>query len=497
MSMLIQTEEDAYTGESGGVAQILHLVPAQVAAVAPETEEHDAESPLLTAVTELSERERNYRRLLGAADGLASLLATGIVVMLSHRTPTWGVVFVPFLAVLVAQIEGLYDRDDQVIQKANIAEWRPILGAAAVVGIGVYLGWRVLTNATSGGGMRLFILIVVAISVLTVALRAVARRIARSISVHERCVIIADPKRVSGLAQRLSAAPGVDLVGIVREDALSGSVAELRGIVNDLHFHRLVIAPSAEPGASTLHLIQAAKFLGVRVSLLPGIMTAVGGFAVIEELDGMTLLGVPRFGLSRSSARLKRAFDVVVGAFALVALSPILLAMAAAIKLDSRGPVIFTQTRIGRGGRPFRIWKFRSMVDGADAMKQKLLLQNEASGGLFKIVGDPRITRVGRHIRATHLDELPQLVNVLRGEMSLVGPRPLVVEEDARVKGRDRHRIHLTPGITGPWQVKGPLNTPLSEMAMLDYRYASDWSIWRDLDILAQTVFRVLDRGGH
>lgn len=497
MSMLSQMEDDAHQDESGAIGEVLHLVPAPVEKVTPETEEHDANGPVLSAVTQLAQREQNYRRLLGVADGVASLVVTGIAIALSGRSPTWGVVFVPLLAVLVAKIEGLYDRDDQVIQKANIAEWRPIVRAAAVVGIGVYLSWRVLTNATSGGGMRLFLFLVAATSVLTVILRAIARRLARKLSVPERCVIIADPRRVSALAQRLGAAQGVELVGMVSEDALIGSVAELRSMVEELHFHRLVISPSAELDGSTLHLIQAAKFLGVRVSLLPGVMTAVGGFATIEELDGMTLLGVPRFGLSHSSVLLKRGFDVVIGTFALIALAPILLAISVAIKLTSQGPVIFKQTRIGRGGKPFRIWKFRSMVDGADGMKDKLMLQNEATGGLFKIVDDPRITRVGQHIRSTHLDELPQLVNVLRGEMSLVGPRPLVPDEDARVKGRDRHRIHLTPGITGPWQVKGPLNTPLAEMAMLDYRYASDWSIWRDLDILAQTVFRVLSRGGH
>jgi lipopolysaccharide/colanic/teichoic acid biosynthesis glycosyltransferase len=130
-------------------------------------------------------------------------------------------------------------------------------------------------------------------------------------------------------------------------------------------------------------------------------------------------------------------------------------------------------------------------------MKQELRELNEAGSGLFKIAADPRITRIGRQLRSTHLDELPQLINVLRGEMSLVGPRPLVAEEDSLFTGRDRHRLRLTPGMTGPWQVKGPMNAPISEMAMLDYRYASNWSIWQDVDILLKTALRVVDRAGH
>ena len=497
MSTLRQRDTDTADTEPTIMAQVLHLVSDGAESVAPEAEEHDTSGPVLAAMAQVSQRERTYRRSLGLADGAASLAAALIATFVAGKDPMWAIIFVAPFAILMAKIQGLYDRDDQVIQKTNIVEWRTVLQTVTITGIGVYLAWREITDAQSGGGMRLFLFLVVVTFLFTLALRSIARHLARRLTVAERCVIVGDPSRSIGLARRLEAAVGVELVGMVHEDALTGSVAGLRTVVEDLHFHRLVIAPSGEPNGSTLHLIQAAKFLGVRVSLVPDVMTAVGGFAQIEELDGLTLLGVPRFGLSYSSAMLKRIFDLVVGSFALVALSPVMLVMALAIKLDSPGPVLFRQTRIGRGGRPFQILKLRSMVDGADAMKQELLNQNEAGDGLFKMASDPRITRVGRHIRATHLDELPQLINVLRGEMSLVGPRPLVVEEDARVKGRDRHRVNLVPGITGPWQVKGPLSTPLSEMAMLDYRYASNWSIWTDFDILIQTVLRVLDRGGH
>jgi lipopolysaccharide/colanic/teichoic acid biosynthesis glycosyltransferase len=174
--------------------------------------------------------------------------------------------------------------------------------------------------------------------------------------------------------------------------------------------------------------------------------------------------------------------------------APVLAALAIAIRLDSRGSIFFRQVRIGRDGEPFEIFKFRSMVTGADAQKDALRGFNEVGDGMFKISSDPRVTRVGRLLRGTSLDELPQLFNVLRGEMSLVGPRPLVVDEDALVLGLDRSRLHLTPGMTGPWQVLGA-RVPMQEMVGIDYLYVSSWSLWLDVKLLLRTVRHVLRRG--
>jgi lipopolysaccharide/colanic/teichoic acid biosynthesis glycosyltransferase len=169
--------------------------------------------------------------------------------------------------------------------------------------------------------------------------------------------------------------------------------------------------------------------------------------------------------------------------------------IAAAIKLDSRGPVLFRQQRIGQDGQPFEMLKFRTMVDGAEGQKAELLHRNEREG-LFKIADDPRITRVGRLLRRAYLDELPQLLNVLRADMSLVGPRPLVIEDDSRIVGWDRRRLHLTPGMTGPWQVSGVTRPPLGEMVKLDYLYVATWSLWGDVKIILRTIALVLDRRG-
>jgi lipopolysaccharide/colanic/teichoic acid biosynthesis glycosyltransferase len=172
-----------------------------------------------------------------------------------------------------------------------------------------------------------------------------------------------------------------------------------------------------------------------------------------------------------------------------------MILMAVAIKLDSRGPVLFRQPRIGRHGKPFEMFKFRTMIPEADQRKDELRHLNEANG-LFKILNDPRITRIGALLRRTSLDELPQLWDLIRGEMSLVGPRPLVLEEDARIAGWQRRRLDLTPGMTGHWQILGSARIPLDEMVKLDYLYVTNWSLWLDVKILLRTVPHVVARRG-
>jgi lipopolysaccharide/colanic/teichoic acid biosynthesis glycosyltransferase len=209
----------------------------------------------------------------------------------------------------------------------------------------------------------------------------------------------------------------------------------------------------------------------------------------------VTVLGVRRAGLGRSSRAVKRAMDVTGAAFGLLVLAPFGALVAVAITLDTTGPVFFRQSRVGRDGRTFQMIKFRSMIDGAEAQRAALQALNETDG-IFKLSKDPRLTRVGRLLRRTSIDELPQLINVLRGDMSLVGPRPLVLDEDRLVEGRHRERLALAPGMTGPWQVLGPTRPPLSEMVKTDYLYAANWSLWSDVKILLRTFGHVTGQRG-
>jgi lipopolysaccharide/colanic/teichoic acid biosynthesis glycosyltransferase len=244
-----------------------------------------------------------------------------------------------------------------------------------------------------------------------------------------------------------------------------------------------------------LNTTRTLKSMGLRVSVLPRLPEVVGSSVELDDVDGITLLGMRRFGLTRSSGAIKRSFDFVGASLTLLVLAPLLAAIAVAIKLDSRGPVLFRQRRMGRHGVPFEIVKFRTMVEEAEAQKSALAARNEAVG-IFKIKDDPRITRVGKLLRQISLDELPQLFNVLRGEMSLVGHRPLPLDEDDRIEGWRRSRLELPPGITGPWQIFGSARIPLDEMVKIDYLYGANWSLWLDVKILLRTVPFVLGRRG-
>jgi lipopolysaccharide/colanic/teichoic acid biosynthesis glycosyltransferase len=204
-------------------------------------------------------------------------------------------------------------------------------------------------------------------------------------------------------------------------------------------------------------------------------------------------LGQPR---SRADRALKRAFDLAGGAVLLIVLAPVFLTISLLIKMDSPGPILFRQRRIGQYGVPFRMFKFRTMVDGADTRKPALLQMNEAAEGLFKISGDPRLTRTGRWLRRTSLDELPQLLDVISGRMSLVGPRPLIPQEDSQITGADRGRLTMRPGMTGVWQVNGASAIPISEMVELDKEYIDQWSLWFDLKLLLRTASHVAHRRG-
>jgi exopolysaccharide biosynthesis polyprenyl glycosylphosphotransferase len=484
----------------GGNLRLISSSPHGSAARAAEPERRvlqDHEFEELAPVTALMRREQTHRRWLAGADGLGALVTILIVARFRGQPFSWAFLACPLLAVLIAKVQGLYDRDDMTVRKSTLTEWRAVLRAAALTGVASYVLWYAVTDDLAKRGVRTIAALVLGNFLLTLPARAAARSLARRLSADARCLIVGTPHRCMELGSVVDATAGVELVGIVPDARLDCSVAGVSALVEELGVQRIIVGP--HPGSSeedVLTLIRSAKWLGVRVSLMPTLMSVVGAATTVDELDSIVLLGVPRFGLSPSSAVLKRTLDLVLGSLALLVLSPVMAMTALVIRLDSTGPALFRQRRIGREGRPFVICKFRSMVDDADQMKAALTDRNETAG-LFKLKNDPRVTRVGSALRRTYLDELPQLFNVMKGEMSLVGPRPLVESEDALLTGYDRHRSRVTPGMTGPWQLRGPLNASLSELARLDYLYASNWSIWADIDILLGTAARVVSRHGH
>jgi exopolysaccharide biosynthesis polyprenyl glycosylphosphotransferase len=436
--------------------------------------------------------------MLGLADAVAAVAGTAAVIgWAGGDALSPGLVLLVVVIIAIHKIAGLYDRDDLVMQRSTLDEMPTLMQVSSI--------YTLIVAATAGEvfeirpGPQQLVLLWLVTGLLITLLRVAARSAASALAPAERCLIIGDPEHVRHIEQKIGEGRRrVHVVSTVEVDGGQADfrrAADLRPLLADGDIHRVVIAPLTHDAAETVELVRVAKAAGVRVSILPRVLEAVGSAVEFEQLDGMTILGVRRFGLTRSSHIVKRAFDLVVGGVAFLAALPLLLLISLLVRLDSPGPVFFRQTRVGRDGRCFKIWKFRSMVTEAEAMKEQLRERNE-SEGLFKITEDPRVTRVGRLLRRTSLDELPQIFNVLTGEMSLVGPRPLVVDEDALIEGIYRSRLQLTPGMTGPWQILGSTRVPLDEMLGIDYLYVANWSLWTDVKILLRTINHVLMRKG-
>jgi exopolysaccharide biosynthesis polyprenyl glycosylphosphotransferase len=447
-------------------------------------------------------RDRTFRRMLLYADIVSACAALAVAVVLTGGDGLRDTTLLALpLIITVAKLKGLYDRDELLVRKTTVDEAPQLFQLATLSSLLIWLLDDVFVSGALDGGQVVVLWATLFAGAL--AARHLARAFAHRVTPPERCVFVGDVDGFTRLQGKLADGQStaqlvcrMSLQRVGRHGAVRADAAELRELLAWTRADRLIIDSQALPPHDMLDFVRAAKSVGVHVSLLPRILDVVGSSVVFDQIGGVTLLGVRRFGLSRSSWLIKRAFDLTGASIGLLMTAPFLALIAAAIRFESRGPIFFRQVRVGRDGRHFRIWKFRTMLPDAEHRKHELLPHNEAAGGLFKIEDDPRITRVGRFLRRTSLDELPQLFNVLTGDMSLVGPRPLVCDEDERITGLDRRRLHLTPGMTGPWQILGSSRIPLQEMVKLDYLYVAGWSLWEDVKILLRTLPYVLARRG-
>ena len=444
--------------------------------------------------------DRRFRRLLGLADVLAcgGALTACVLLLGSGHVVSPGLVLALPLIVAISKLLGLYDRDELVLRKSTLEEAPVLFQLATLFSLTLWIAEEPLQLGPSSGWQMAVLWGV--LFLLLVGTRVTARGIARRTTPPERCLLLGDPEACSRARQKLdeSAAVNAQIVAEITSRRIGEAEVPLGVLANVASEHgvqRVIIAPRSTDHGDVLNLVRAVKSMGLNVSVLPRLLEIVGSSVVVDDIEGLRVLGVARFGLTRSSRLVKRVFDVIGSCLGLFVLAPTLALIAVAVKLESRGPTLFRQTRIGRDGQTFEMLKFRTMVDGADELKDGLRELNEASG-VFKIADDPRITRLGRTLRRASLDELPQLYNVLKGEMSLVGPRPLVTEDDCQIEGWDRDRLHLTPGMTGPWQVLGSARIPLHEMVKLDYLYVATWSLWGDVKILLRTFALVSGRQG-
>src|SRR5262249_51052108 len=350
-------------------------------------------------------RERNYHYALALADISAASLSITLAIGLAGGGVRPACLLVLPLVVATAKVLGLYDRDELVVRKTTTDELPRLLNLATVFALLVWLARHFVFSGGLPTEVLLAFWLLVATSICV--FRMIARRIAARLSPVERCLLLGDPATYRRLSTKLAHSRHVELVDAVPLGRALCNAHVLHDLSTRVGVHRLIIAADAAgTNDATLDLVRTAKASGLRVSLLPGILGAVGSSVVFDDLWGVPALGVPRFGLSRSSGRLKRAFDLAAASVLTIAMAPVMALAALLIKLDSTGPVYFRQTRVGRDGRRFQILKFRTMVEDADARKHHLANLNEADG-LFKIAEDPRITRAGRWLRRTCLDELP------------------------------------------------------------------------------------------
>jgi exopolysaccharide biosynthesis polyprenyl glycosylphosphotransferase len=456
-------------------------------------------------------RDAAFRVLLVVADVASAAVGLVVIALVGGGSISAASLLTLPLIIMFARMSGRYGRDDLVLRKSTLEEVPALLSLAGANAI----AWSLisyLAHANSnlqGAGVAVLWGSTAATLVLA---RMLARRLAELTAPIERVLIVGGAAARALLAGSLATDPAarVEVVGFLplederKQEADWGgrsrrrrqrSFDDLASVVRELDVERVFLIPTHADGEMVLEAVRRTTSLGIKVSLVPRLFEVVGSAVTFDTVGGVTVLGIRQPGLSRGARAIKRLMDIAGSAIGLLVLAPLGAIIAIAIKLDSAGPVFFRQQRIGRDGEIFEILKFRSMVDGAEARRSALESLNESVGN-FKLAADPRVTTVGRLLRSSSIDELPQLINVLKGDMSLVGPRPLVIAEDELVEGRHRDRLQLVPGMTGPWQVLGPVRPALSEMVKTDYLYAVNWSIWADVKLLLRTVSHVAARRG-
>jgi exopolysaccharide biosynthesis polyprenyl glycosylphosphotransferase len=389
-------------------------------------------------------------------------------------------------------------------------EFRRVFNAA----VGLTAGIAIVSYATKGEVARGYVLValpcVIALDLMArYALRKRLHRRRRSGAFMRRVIAVGHAEGVTDLITELRREPhhGLTVVGAcltagpaqpqVAAVPVCGGLERIQSAVSDLAADTVAVLACPELNGTRLReLAWQLEKTGTGLCVAPAVIDVAGPRTTIRPVAGMPLLHVDHPELTGFRWVIKGAFDRVSAAAALIVLAPLVGGITLAIRLGDDGPAFFRQTRVGKDGRPFQVCKFRTMVVDAEQRKAALLAHNDGDGVLFKMRNDPRITPMGRWLRKYSLDELPQLWNVLKGDMSLVGPRPAVPEEADLYGNYVRRRLVVKPGITGLWQVSGRSDLPWEEAVRLDLRYVENWSLALDLQILWKTWAAVLKGSG-
>jgi exopolysaccharide biosynthesis polyprenyl glycosylphosphotransferase len=358
-------------------------------------------------------------------------------------------------------------------------------------------------------------LLFVEVAVLTITLLGGARLVRRIVEGQfrkrglgmERVLIVGAGELGRAVMRTFVARPelGYHVVGFVDDNPAKGDLGRFKALggldhietlLKDERVDELIITLPWMYHRTIVRLVRAGEALGVRVRVVPDYFQLSLSRVDFTDLDGIPLMGIKEIAIPRLGRVAKRALDLTLAVIALLAAAVPMAMIALLIRLESPGPALFRQVRVGEHGKLFHIYKFRSMRVGAEAEKPQLKARNEATGPLFKIKDDPRMTGMGRFLRRSSLDELPNLFNVLRGEMSLVGPRPALPEEVAQFEPWQKQRLEAPPGLTCLWQVSGRSDLSFDEGCLLDIYYIENWSLGLDVTILLRTLPRVLMREG-
>ena len=440
-------------------------------------------------------RDALLRRMLAASDILAVLfgaLSVGFVFGDNVNALFWTITLAP-LWVLLSKLVGLYDRDQRSLRHLTIDETAPLAVWALLGSAGVGLFFHLPIPGSLSISETGHLALVVFVSAF--AVRGLTRHLWRSITPPERTVVVGSGPETEAFLRKVELFPEthLEVVASIPEmdfENLRGEDGWWRSV------DRIVVASAATDGRDVARLIAFGQEHSIRLSVIPLTQGLFGTAVQLSRIADLPVLEYRTWNIGRSTLLLKRLLDFFIGLLALIVLLPVFALIALAIKLDSRGPAIYSQNRAGLGGRPFLMLKFRTMVRDAEEQLKDLVPFDKLAEPMFKLADDPRITRVGRVLRRWSLDELPQLANVLVGRMSLVGPRPEQVELVERYKPEHLFRISVKPGLTGPMQVYGRGRLKFYERLAVEREYIENLSLGRDLRILALTVGVVLGRKG-
>lgn len=425
------------------------------------------------------------------------------VVPLSDYTFIQGIFTVCLMAVFASS--GLYSsaRSSSVFDQMTKILGGTSLGVMlTLAGVFFTQGW--------GYSRLLFVFAWVLVVVLLLLARAVWRLVEsyltrRGIGVR-RVLVVGKGQPAHVVMHVIATEPRIpyQLVGFVSDQPNGnlgrfpclGNMADLARVVTEHQVNEVIVALPGEQHRDIMRVMRLCHRDGLEFRVVPDVFELSLNRVDVNHLRGVPLIGIKKDNIHGTNYLIKRLLDVAGAGLLLILLSLVWAVIAIAIKLDSPGPVFFRQKRIGRWGKPFMALKFRSMRTGAEDEQARLVDKNEATGPLFKMRRDPRVTRVGRCLRRTSLDETPQLINVLRGEMSLVGPRPGLPSEVADYEDWHRRRLDAAPGLTGLWQVSGRSELPFDEMVLMDVYYLENWSLGQDIKILLRTLPAVISGRG-